>query len=178
MTIIRRDVLIENMENCQPNLLARNFASCPKEVKSYIGKNEYIEFNEDYSIVLYDKNSNNVYAYILTRQANIPHINECFNDQQWVIEFLENATGLYIIKAVIQNGLDNEYLVALLNSLHLTYCHADLNDKRLYIWINNGEIIFSPTMQDEAFNNALLNRVGKVFYPYLYKTNLTERTIL
>lgn len=157
---------------------------CPNSVLSklkerYVSKAELEASSTEYSIVFYIPNTDKIVGYVLTKEKNIPHYAEVFKRQQSIVDFLSKANGLYIRKIVLHPNLGNEGITAVLNTLHYVYCNDNFKDRTKYIWMNNGEILFSPTWQEnDRFFVAAPNRVAKALGRALYETSLSEKTIL
>jgi hypothetical protein len=156
--------------------IANRIKNSPQVIRDSICEKEKDSFDEANSVCIYDKKGE-IYGYILTEQKNIPNVKLMFDDKR-IINYLSNTCGLFIKKVVLNYSLDNSALVYLLNTLHYAYCDGDFTDDTKYIWMNNEEIVFVPTKQDEAFSERLNNNVSKAFYNFLYQTTLKPNTIL
>jgi len=176
MTEIQREQLVDSINS--KNVIAESIISCPKSIQDYICDKENFSFDKHNSICLYDKDTNAVCGYILTILSNIPNSEYVFKENYRIVEYLTTSNGLYIIKVVLDDNLNNNLLTYLLNILHLTYCDANLKDNTKYIWSDRGSVIFAPTKQKDKFCLNGINIVSKAFYSMLYKTTLNADTIL
>ena len=176
MTEIQREQLVGSIN--AKNVIATSFIFCPKGVQDYIRGKENFSFDKYNSICLYDIDSNAVCGYILTILSNIPNSEYVFKENYQIVEYLSTSNGLYIIKVVLDDNLNNNDLTYLLNVLHLTYCDANLKDNSKYIWSDRGSVIFAPTKQEDGFCLNGINNVSRAFYSMLYKTSLNADTIL
>lgn len=136
----------------------------PQEIKQYFidtHPNEYDPYN---SVVLFDSETKCIYGYILAHTLEIPHVEIIYEGQRKVVEYLKNGKGLYVSNVVLRNGIKQTPLIQLLNLLHFVYCQGDTNKSGLYIWMDLGEIILSPTEQESGIKINLLNTVSRTFY--------------
>lgn len=176
MTEIQREQLVDSINS--ENVIAESIICCPKSIQDYISDKENFSFDKYNSICLHDKDTDTVCGYILTILSNIPNSEYIFKENYRIVEYLTTSNGLYIIKVVLDDNLNNNLLTYLLNVLHLTYCDANLKDNSKYIWSDRGSVIFAPTKQKDGFCLNGINTVSRAFYSMLYKTTLDTDTIL
>ena len=167
MTQIERKVSINGRKLTQEiidNLSAQSIAASPKEVQSYFYENEGYTFDPYNSVVLFERNSLEIYGYILAHGSNIQNIDIVFEGSESIIDYLKQSHGLYISNVVLQSEIKDTPLILLLNTLHGAYCESDLTKSGLYIWMNYRECLFAETRQEEPFYLYALNKVSRTFY--------------
>lgn len=145
------------------NLHVQTIAAAPIEIKHFFQEKHDYKLDPYNSVVLFDSNTNCVYGYILAHTLDIPNIDIIYEGQTKIIEFLKNGFGLYITDVVLRHEIKETPLVNLLNGIHFSWCKGNLS-KSLYIWMDFGEILWSPTNQDEGFIVTAPNKVCKAFY--------------
>lgn len=148
------------------NFSVQTICVSPEPIREYFIDN-FNEFDDRYSVVLFDRTTNFIYGYILTRCNNIEHENIIFQGRQDIIDYLHGSQGLYISDIQIQEEIHSTPIYQLLNTIHLTYCGADFTIENLYIWMNLNEVIWTPTNQGKTFFPYTSNRVSGVFAPYI-----------
>ena len=145
-------------------LTVQAISVAPQEIKQYFIDTHIDEYDPYNSVVLFDSETKCIYGYILAHTLDIPHVDIVYEGQEKIVDYLKNANGLYISCVVLRNGIKDTPLIQLLNLLHFVYCQGNTNKSGLYIWMDLGEIIWSPTEQEGSITPLGLNRVSRVFY--------------
>ena len=154
--------------------VTRNFTVEPYELCDDIVRNQ-IEIgsnNPKYSCVLYDRDTKQVYGYILAREKNIQYPLLVLNghDKDF-IEYLEKINGLEMTEIVVDKRLNIQDIVYLLNKIQKEFCHGnfkvfDLHNK--YIWCYlYGDFIVVTTSQEEPFRGMDFNNLSKEMYVHV-----------
>ena len=154
-------------------LSAQSIFVSPDEVKDFFLKNKGYVFDPYNSVVLFNIETKCIYGYILAHTLNIPDADVEFQNQTDIIEYISKSNGLYISDIVLREGMKDAPLIVLLNTLHSTYCEGDFNKEGLYVWIDCGETIFTPTKQENGFSTIGLNNISRAFYDICLKKNET-----
>ena len=146
------------------NLSVQSIIVSPKEIRDLLYSKFGYGFDAYHSVVLFDKNTKQVYGYILAHLESITDTKFIFQNNPGLVKFLENSVGLYISHVVLHNEIKDTPLLLLLNTIHALFCDSQFKKYNLYVWMDKGEIIFTPTQQFEPFFYEGLNKVSKAFY--------------
>ena len=144
-------------------LSTQTISPAPQVVREYFS-NRWTEFDPYDSVVLFDYETNYIYGYILAHVLDIPNIDVVYNGQEQIIDYLKNGFGLFVSDVVLRNEIKGTPLIKLLNCLHFAFCQADVKKDKCYVWMDLGEIIWSPTKQNEGFSIYSLNNISRTFY--------------
>ena len=138
--------------------------SSPKEIKDYFYQEYGYGFDAFHSVVLIDNSTKQIYGYILAHLSTIVDKKFIFQQEPGMVDFLCNSVGLYISHVVLHKDIKETPLIELLNTLHGLFCDSDFKKYNLYVWMERGEILYTPTQQYEPFIQFGLNKVSRAFY--------------
>ncbi|MGN1255157.1 MAG: hypothetical protein ACI4T9_11305 [Prevotella sp.] len=168
MTTIKRIPRINGQpltDNIVKSLVVQTISVSPQSVKNYVYEKHTYDFDPFNSVVLLNPQNNDIYGYILVKSLNIEHPDVVFSNRNDIIDYINKSNGLHIIDVVLESDIKDTPLIELLNTLQASWCDADFTKDNYYIWMDLGEIIFSPTKEDYGkFNLKGLNKVSRVFY--------------
>lgn len=146
------------------NFSVSSIIASPREIKDFFYSKYGYGFDAYHSVVLFDISTKQVYGYILTHILSITDNKFNFQNNPGMVDFLENSIGLYISHVVLHKEIKEEPLLLLLNTIHAVFCDSKFKKYNLYVWMDNGEIVFTPTQQFEPFYLCGLNKVSQAFY--------------
>ncbi len=157
-------------ENITDNIwfTVEQISICSQKIKNEISIGDC---SSDYSCVLYDSITEQVYGYILARENNIanPKIYSQLQDEN-INNFINQSRGLEIVDIVVDERLIDTPILYLLNIVHKQFCRGDYKRRDLYIWTYyNGEMLFCPTWQENGFWGLNLNNLSKLLYDVIVK---------
>lgn len=146
--------------------VTRNFTVEPYELCDDIVRNQ-IEIGSNspkYSCVLYDRDTKQVYGYILVHKAEIKCPGLAFADRD-VLEFIIQSNGFEITQIVTDKRIEGKSILYLINHVQDTCCDGNFYSSNKYIWYYiYGEFQFASTAQTEIFKGLDFNNLSKSLY--------------